>query len=231
MEQLVKFEKTAEIGEVIKVAKTLGIDYIAVRKPDLIAKVNSKIDSINEEGSAPTGDQPAVSDADNNEVTASADNSETSDNKDADNSASEAKTEDNNNQSEGTKKRGRKPNGTPKEPRVKKTKWYDEENADLPYAQGDIIEVHSGEILVGRKAQVVKMSAKKHAVKAILIHPVKGTLQGCIITLDYDKIQMAEDQTPPKGANEQATGELVKSASADKSASDVKDKQDMDQAV
>lgn len=94
--------------------------------------------------------------------------------------------------------------------RVKKAKWFEEDGVELPYQAGDIVEVTGGDILIGRKAQVVKMSAKRDALKAILIHPIKGTLQGCTIVLDFWKIKMAEDQTPPKGADEEATDELIK---------------------
>ncbi|MNK38811.1 hypothetical protein D3C87_574070 [compost metagenome] len=208
-QQLVKFESGADYKDVAAVAKKLGIDYVGVRKPDLIAKVNSKIESSVTEDPSSTNGQAVVSASaeDNAGATKTEEGSENNSKPESQPIAQDSSTQ------QQPAKRGRKSNGTPKEPRAKKTKWYDEENANLPYAPGNIIEVHSGEILVGRKAQVVKMSAKKHAVKAILIHPVKGSLQGCIITLDYDKIQMAADQTPPKGANEEATEQLVETAS------------------
>lgn len=180
-----KFNQDAEYNEVVKAAKQLNIDYVGVKKPIIIEKINAKLDKIAAgEVQAPETQTQPTSEVVENEVTETG--------------------------SEQTKRRGRKPSDTPRQPRVKKAKWFEEEGVELPYKAGDIVEVTGGDILIGRKAEVVKMSAKKDALKAILIHPVKGTLQGCLITLDFWKIKMAEDQTPPKGADEEATDELIK---------------------
>lgn len=69
-----------------------------------------------------------------------------------------------------------------------KQKWHEVEGA-FPYKAGDRIEIVGGEILIGRKAEVVKPSAKKDALKCILINDRTGQLQKCTITMDFAKIQ------------------------------------------
>lgn len=72
-----------------------------------------------------------------------------------------------------------------------KAKWYEVEGAN-PYNEGDVVKIISGDILVGRFAEVVRPSSKEKAIKAYLLTPKEGTRQGTLITLDFEKIELSE---------------------------------------
>ncbi|MDF2534162.1 MAG: hypothetical protein K0R18_319 [Bacillales bacterium] len=95
-----------------------------------------------------------------------------------------------------------------KAPKEKKLKWFEAEGA-FPYQAGDIIEIVAGDILIGRKAQVVKPSAKAEALKCILLHPTTGELQKCTITMDFVKIQPAKAEEAPAAEEEVLNEEAV----------------------
>lgn len=69
-----------------------------------------------------------------------------------------------------------------------KAKWFEVEGA-YPYTEGDVVKITSGDILVGRFAEVVRPSSKANAIKAYLLTPKEGERQGTLITLDFDKIE------------------------------------------
>jgi hypothetical protein len=196
MEEL-KMEKLthdAQYNDVVAIAKQMGLTYIGKKKPIIIEMINAKIDA------GETVEIPAP--VDQNSEAASQEGTEAP----AGQTVQSATT--------APAKRGRQASTTPREPRVKQAKWFDEEGANLPYAVGDIVEITGGEILINRRAQMTKYSAKKDAIKCILIHPVKGTLQGCEITMDFWKIKKADDQTNPANVVASTPVEEVKEPAA-----------------
>lgn len=77
--------------------------------------------------------------------------------------------------------------------RVQAPKWFENKDA-FPYNEGDVVEIldmpkHKG--LIGRKAVVVKPSAKKDALKAHLLHPKTGLPQDSLITLEFNNIKIS----------------------------------------
>lgn len=183
-----KFANDAQYNDVVAAAKTFGIEYVGKKKTVLIELINAKIEAGEVPGQAQPVDQIEEAASENNETT-EATAGETQPAQPA------AQTQPG--------RRGRKPaSTTPREPRVKKAKWFEDANADLPYTPGDIVEITGGEILIGRKAQMTRYSSKEKAIKCILIHPVKGTLQNCEITMDYWKIKKADDQSIPVAQTE-----------------------------
>ncbi|MNO10597.1 hypothetical protein D3C76_01370 [compost metagenome] len=86
-----------------------------------------------------------------------------------------------------------------------KSKWYEVENAN-PYNEGDVVKITSGDILVGRFAEVVRPSSKANAVKAYLLTPKEGARQGTLITLDFDKIEASKfEAVAPKATKPETT--------------------------
>jgi len=87
-------------------------------------------------------------------------------------------------------------NETPEVPaapaeKPKAKKWFEEEGA-FPYNEGDVVQIIAGKDLHLRKAVVVGPSAKKGALKAQLIHPVKNEPQKTQCSFDFDRLLLIE---------------------------------------
>lgn len=184
-------------------AKELDIPYVGVKKDVLLTQVNEKIEKIN----SGEIEAPEVS-----EVAAPVVN---------ETQTEETSEQDGTNESTETPKvtAPRKPREKKERPvRVKAKKWFEEEGA-FPYQAGDVVEIVSGKDLIGRKLQVIEPSAKKDMVKGRLVHPVTGGLQGTVIAIAFDRIQLLEsaasiaEQEPTEvndnqdGVNEEVTNE------------------------
>lgn len=184
-----KFANDAQYDNVVSAAKAFGINYIGKKKTVLIEMINAKIDAGETIQTAAPVDQETETTSETSEGQAP---------------AAAAGQQPAAPAAQPTGRRGRQTSTQPRQPRAKKAKWFTEEGANLPYNVGDIIEITGGDILVGRKAQFTRYSSKQDAVKCILIHPVKGTLQNCEITMDFWKIKKADDQTSPVAVDETA---------------------------
>lgn len=149
-----KFEKGADIRDLAKTARALGIPYVGLKAPELLPLVNDKIEKINS-GEIENPKQVKV------KKTINEDGEEV-----------EVMT------------------------RQKSPKWYEEEGA-FPYKEGDVFQIVSGPILIGRKASVVMPSAKKNALKGRLINPSTGELQKTQVNFKFSNIKLIERDGQP----------------------------------
>jgi hypothetical protein len=85
--------------------------------------------------------------------------------------------------------------GTATPERAKAVRWYEEEKCQ--YEVNQIVDISASQ-LQGRQAQVTRPSAKKHAIKAFLINPKDGSLQGTEVTLNYSDVKLADHRKTPE---------------------------------
>lgn len=76
---------------------------------------------------------------------------------------------------------------------TKSGKWY--ENVELPFKEGDIVNVISG-WAEGRQVKIVKPSAKVNAFKGQLFNPKTGTLQDTLVGIDMVDIELYVPNLP-----------------------------------
>ncbi|MNK38818.1 hypothetical protein D3C87_574140 [compost metagenome] len=72
-------------------------------------------------------------------------------------------------------------------------KWY--ENTELPFKEGDIVDVTAG-WAEGWQVQIVKPSAKVNAFKARRYNPKSGDLQGTLVTIDVEDMVLYTPHYP-----------------------------------
>lgn len=200
-----KLSLDAQYNDVVAAAKQLGIEYVGKKKPVLISMINDKLDAIANGEAEIVVHEPEVQDDSATDEGETAGSTPTS--------------------AQPASRQSRQPRAPrqPAAPRSKGAKWYEEANANPPYAVGDIVQIIAGDILIGRKAQFTRYSAKKDAIKCILINDKTNQLQNCEITMDFFKVEMhtpvnapaapvVEDKEPSvnpeaeaQGASEEAT--------------------------
>ncbi|MNJ89950.1 hypothetical protein D3C87_75390 [compost metagenome] len=76
---------------------------------------------------------------------------------------------------------------------AKSGKWY--ENVELPFKEGDIVNVISG-WAEGRQIKIVKPSAKVNAFKGQLFNPKTGTPQGTLVGIEMADIELYVPNLP-----------------------------------
>ena len=203
-----KLPMDAEYRDIVTKAKELGINYIGVKKDELLKMINEKIDQINSSEAIVaenTQTEEVFNEAINEEVVNPENNEEAT--------TAEETVEEQQEPVSPAKAAAQKSAEKQKQKRERQLskKWYEEPGA-FPYKKGDIVKIIGGKDLIGRLLYVLEPSAKKDMMKGRLIHPVTGQLQKTVIAIAFERIQL--EKSTDEATNE--VEETVETPQAEK---------------